>query len=166
MKTLAAALAVLALATGGTARAQTVNGVEFADWTSVSGAGTASAVASGTLLGHAVTITGDNLSGSSTVGGWSFPAPAFTPPLADSDEIQLFGAPAGDHYTLSFAAPVINPLLHLDSLGSTVTFPAGTPVQRVSGDAGFSVAGNQVTGTGPPIRAGRCGSWARSRRCP
>jgi hypothetical protein len=130
-----------------------VDGVAFTDWTSATAVGVVPGVASGTLLGHSVTLSGDSLNGQSD-GSWTYPAPAFTPPLAHSDEIQLFGTQLGHHYTLSFGAPVTNPVLDLDSLGSTVTFPADTQIERVSGAAAFTVAGNQVTGTGTPDPGG------------
>jgi hypothetical protein len=149
VKSLAAALAFLALAAP--AQAQTVDSIAFTDWTSFPLTPATPGTASGTLLGHPVTLSGDALNGQA---GWTFPAPAFTPALAQSDEIQLFGAQPANHYTLSFGAPVTNPVLDLDSLGSTVTFPAGTQVVRVSGDPGFVVAGNQVSGSGSPDPGG------------
>lgn len=148
MKSLVAALAFLVLAAP--AQAQTVDGIAFTDWTSFPTT-PATPTASGTLLGHPVTLSGDELNGQA---GWTFPAPAFTPALAQSDEIQLFGGQPANHYTLSFGAPVTNPVLDLDSLGSTVTFPAGTQVVRVSGDPAFVVAGNQVSGSGSPDPGG------------
>ena len=74
-----------------------------------------------------------------------FNRPDFTPPLPMSDAIQFIGA-SGYQYTLAFGAPVKDPVLHLGSLASTLTFPPGTTITRVSGDAEFGVSGNTVIG--------------------
>ena len=42
---------------------------------------------------------------------------------------------------------MVDPILHLASLGSELTFPAGTRLVRRSGDAGFAVSGNVVSDT-------------------
>ena len=116
----------------------------FADWTSVTGG-----VAGGTLSGSSVSLSGSDVNvppaskvdGSSTV----FNRPEFSPPLAASDAIHFIGSPGGT-YLLQFGAPVTNPVLHLGSLASTLEFPAGTQITRLSGDSEFSVSGSTVSG--------------------
>lgn len=117
---------------------------DFADWTSASGS-----VASGTLHGSSISLSGTNVSstpasvvdGSSTV----FNRPEFTPPLPTSDAIHFIGS-TGNSYMLQFGSAVSNPVLHLGSLASTLHFPTGTPITRLSGDAEFLVAGSDVSG--------------------
>ncbi len=117
---------------------------DFTDWTSV-GAN----VATGTLHGSTVTLSGTTVSPSpgSTLDGSStfFNRADFTPPLATSDHIQFIGA-GGNSYTLAFATPVTDPVLHLASIASTLHFAPGTVITRLSGDAQFSVAGSDVVG--------------------
>ncbi len=141
MLTAVAALAALAVPAQ-VAHAQSAQ--DFTDWTSVAGN-----VASGTLHGSAVSLSGTTVSPppGSTVDGSStfFNRADFTPPLAASDAIQFIGA-SGNSYTLQFANPVTDPVLHLASIASTLHFPPGTVVTRLSGDAEFSVAGSDVVG--------------------
>jgi hypothetical protein len=118
---------------------------EAADWTSAGGN-----VANGTVAGVAVTLAGSHVwdPPQSELGGVSnfFADPAFfTPALPRSDHIQVSGFTAYA-YTLSFATPVTDPLLHIASLESALEFPPGTQIVRVSGSAGFAVAGTTVTG--------------------
>lgn len=116
----------------------------FTDWTSVSGG-----VAEGTLSGRSVSLSGSDVSSppASTLDGSStvFNRPEFSPPLPASDAIQFIGSPGGS-YTLRFGAPVTDPVLHLGSLASTLEFPAGTQITRLSGDSQFSVSGSTVSG--------------------
>jgi hypothetical protein len=81
------------------------------------------------------------VNGTSTV----FNRPEFTPPLASSDSIHFRGA-TGHTYTLQFGSTKTDPVLHLGSLASTLHFPPGTAISRLSGDTEFSVAGSDVTG--------------------
>jgi hypothetical protein len=115
------------------------------DWTAVTGN-----TATGTLLGTSVTLSGTHVWGPPTSvldGSWPyFAGPDFTPALAKSDMIQIGGA-TGAQYTISFGAPVTNPVLELGSLGSRLDFPAGTNVVRLNGDSGFTVSGSSVSGT-------------------
>ena len=119
---------------------------EFADWTAVEGN-----TVRGTLLGRAISMTGGQISplpgsvvdGSSTL----FAGPEFTPPLAAGDAPELRASDPPSTFTLALGGPVVDPILHLASLGSTLTFPAGTRLVRRSGDAGFAVNGNVVTDT-------------------
>src|SRR4051794_36757065 len=151
MRRTAALFALFVLApAASTARGQTVDGVEFADWTGVTNADIGDDVASGTLLGHSVRLSGPVLSplpGSVIDGHWpEFNTPAFTPPLPLSDTIEIrVDQSQAETYTLSFGAPVRNPVMHLGSMGSAFRFP-GVPLQRLSGDSGLTVSGDTVSG--------------------
>jgi hypothetical protein len=120
---------------------------EFADWT------TADATAArGTLLGQPISLEGSTSPvGGSVVDGSStlFAFPEYTPPLTRSDAPEMRVQFPASAYVLKFGAAVTNPVLHLGSLGSTAVFAAGTAVTRVSGDPGFTVAGAQVSESGP-----------------
>ena len=124
---------------------------DFTDWTAVD-----ANVATGTVQGTSVSLAGTNVSPSpaSTLDGSSivFARPEFTPPLPTADAIQIIGA-TGNAYTLSFATPVTDPVLDFASLASTLHFPGGTVVTRLSGDAEFSVAG--ATSSAGSTRTGR-----------
>src|SRR3954452_22610670 len=144
-------LATLALA-GAALSAQSAYGQsaqDFTDWTAVAGN-----VATGTLRGSAVTLSGTNVSPfpSSTLDGSSlvFGGPDFTPPLPASDAIQINGA-TGNAYTLQFATPVTDPVIHFASIASVIHFAPGTVITRLSGDAEFSVTGADVVGGPDPI---------------
>ena len=94
--------------------------------------------------------------------------PEFTPPLPSSDAPELRASDPPSTFTLALGGPVVDPILHLASLGSELTFPAGTRLVRRSGDAGFAVSGTSSrTRTRPPptSRAPRS-SPARWRRSP
>lgn len=148
----AAFVAALLTLFSGVASSQSAN--DFADWTSVSdnlGSLAGGAVASGTLHGTPISLSGTQVyagAGTSTTDGSSgvFNSPDFTPPLVRSDAIN-FNAADGNSYTLRFGTPVANPVLHLASLGSTLHFPAGTLIARLSGAPEFSVSGSNVVGT-------------------
>ena len=105
-------------------------------------------VTNGTLLGREVLFTGPNQGGLSTVDGSAtfFAGPDFTPQQARGDAAYIVVG-ADRTFTLSFGGPVQDPVLELASLGSTLTFAAGTIVSRVSGSPGFTVNGNTVSGT-------------------
>jgi hypothetical protein len=144
-------LATLALA-GAALSAQSAYGQsaqDFTDWTASAGN-----VATGTLQGSAITLSGTNVSPfpSSTLDGSSlvFSGPNFTPPLPASDAIQINGA-TGNAYTLQFATAVTDPVIHFASIASVIHFAPGTVVTRLSGDAEFSVAGADVVGGPDPI---------------
>jgi hypothetical protein len=124
---------------------------DFADWTSVSGN---PAVASGTLpQGPTISLSGTTVSpppqsvvdGTATV----FNRADFTPPLANSDAIHFISS-TGNSYSLDFGAPVTDPVLHFGSIGSTLDFPPGTAITRLSGDGQFSVSGSDVVGAFEP----------------
>jgi hypothetical protein len=120
---------------------------DFADWTSVTGS---PATASGTLHGSAISLSGTNVlsgSGTSVTDATStvFNRSDFTPALATSDAIGFRGD-SGNSYTLTFASPVTDPIIHFASLAATLHFPSGTAITRLSGDAEFSVSGSDVIG--------------------
>ena len=125
----------------GTALAQTH---EFADWTSVE-----SGTANGSLRGSSISLSGSaviNVPGS-TVDGSStvFSSSLFTLPLPTSDAIEFNGY-QGNSYTLQFGAPVSDPILHIYSLASTIAFPDGTQLTKLSGEDSFTVSGSSVSG--------------------
>ncbi|MEA2248783.1 MAG: hypothetical protein QOH46_3312, partial [Solirubrobacteraceae bacterium] len=118
----------------------------FADWTAVE-----TGKVSGTLLGSSISLTGANVDPNSqfNLDGLDsrFNHPEFTPSLSRSDAPDFFGS-TGSTYTLSFGAPVKDPVIHLSSLSSTLQFEAGTSVSRVSGDDDFAASGSTVSGVG------------------
>jgi hypothetical protein len=128
--------------------------LRFTDWTSVTGS---PATATGTLHGVPISLSGSAVDtppqsvvdGTSTV----FNRPDFSPPLTASDAIHFRGA-GGNSYTLDFGATVTDPVLHLGSLGSTLHFPAGTVISRLSGDAEFGVSGADVIGAADDTPSG------------
>jgi hypothetical protein len=133
----AAALCALG---AGVASAQTAS--DFTDWTSVSTS------ASGTLNGAGVTLTGTGIqpAGSKTDGTSTvFNRSDFTPALPTADVVG-FNAASGNSYQLQFGGPTTNPVLDVGSLGSTLHFPGGTSITRVSGDAQLTVSGSDVVG--------------------
>ena len=112
-------------------------------------------MASGTLVGSPVTVSGWQLSPlpdsylNGTLTAWS--APYFTPSLPAADAVEFRAEAIGPHtYTLSLGAARTNPVLHFASLGTTLEFPAGTSITRLSGDDGFAVSDNSVIGAGDP----------------
>ena len=115
---------------------------EFVDWSVPVGDR-----ATGTLLGADVTLSGPIGTGSATDATFrGYDTESFEPRLTASDCIEIVGG-SGHTFTLTFAAPVKDPVFLLASFGSVITFAAGTAVTRVSGDAGFLVDGTTVTGT-------------------
>lgn len=74
---------------------------------------------------------------------------AFAPPLEASDGLEFRARKLPDPtptYSITFSAPVLNPVLHIASNASTLTFIGATPT-RISGDSRLGVTGNQVTGS-------------------
>ena len=136
------AAVVVALAAPAAARAQAQAPSAFADWTTV-GAN----VATGTLLGQSISLSGNHVDPASPLDGSStvFASAFFSPPLATSDAAVFYGSP-GYTYTLAFGAPVQDPVLHVSSLASTLQFPAGTQITKVSGEDTFTVSGSSVAG--------------------
>ncbi|MFG2863729.1 hypothetical protein [Streptomyces sioyaensis] len=125
----------------------TVRQLPFADWTSRDGD-----TVTGTLDGAELTLSGllseVILDGSTS----DFSSPVFTPPLPNSDRIEIVSTPANNEFTVDFLGAIVqDPVFHLGSLGSTVTFPPGTTVTRLSGDdtetqRKFTVEANTVIG--------------------
>ncbi|HEX5909502.1 MAG TPA: hypothetical protein VFY44_03350, partial [Thermoleophilaceae bacterium] len=141
---MAAALLLTALCLAGRGDAQPPPTPEFTDWTTAT-----DTKVDGTLQGAAMSLTGEI--GPSTVTNGSetgFNNSAFTPPLATSDSLQVRTATAGNPYTFVFTQPVTNPVIHIGDLSGTVSFNPSVRLSRVSGDAGFTVSGSTVTGTG------------------
>ena len=88
-----------------------------------------------------INVPGSTVDGSSTV----FSSSLFAPPLPTSDAIEFNGY-QGNSYTLQFGAPVTDPILHLYSLASTLAFPDGTQLTKLSGEDSFTVSGSSVSG--------------------
>ena len=122
----------------------TVIGAEaFTDWHTVD---TTANRAVGTLGAATVTFTGTSISFGVTDGSYTgFDRAYFTPPLTSTDYVafEAYASPAT--YVLEFDVPVTDPVIHLLSLASTMTFEQGTVV-RLSGQPSFSVSGNSVSG--------------------
>ena len=143
----ALSLALVAIGFGSPA-SFAVGGFEFTDWTATGGT-----AATGTLLGGPVSLSGWQLSAlpdsylNGTLRIWS--APYFTPSLPAADAVEFRAEAGTPHtYTLSLGTARTNPVLDLGSLGSTLEFPAGTSITRLSGTAGFDVSGSIVIGAG------------------
>jgi len=137
------AVAGLVATAPGTARAD--QAPSFVHWAAAGPSG-----ATGTLSGASVTLAGPMgtafyLHDDYPNFNWS----AFTPQLPATGMVEIVGG-AGHTFTLTFGAPVQNPVMMLGSLGSIMTFPSGTSLTRVSGDSGFQTNGRVVTGTTGP----------------
>ena len=92
----------------------------FTDWTTIN---TDTSVAVGSIDGVSVVFSGSNLDTGVTNGSSSaFDSPLFTPPLPNSDLVGFRGSPAVYNYVLDFAIPVLDPVMHLGSLASILTF--------------------------------------------
>ncbi len=120
---------------------------DFTDWTAVDGT---PAVATGTLNGSPVSISGTHVFPppvSVVDGHWTFfSGPDFAPPLARTDMIQIGAASPADSYTLSFGSPVADPVIEIGSLGSRLDFPSGTQITKIAGQSGFTVSGSSIIG--------------------
>jgi hypothetical protein len=150
--TAAVAMAVAMLGCGVAAASASADaGLAFTDWTSNS-----AGVTDGTLLGAGVELAGPpKLPSDGTVLDGTYPGYGdanFTPPVTATDTAYLVANPNDNGtYTLDFSSPVTDPVFDFASLGSIITFPAGTVLERVSGDSGFAVSGNVVTGQAAPV---------------
>lgn len=69
----------------------------------------------------------------------------FTPRLPATAMVELQSQP-GHRFIVLFSSPIHYPVLLIGSLGSTITFPDGVNATFISGDTGFTVNGNVVTG--------------------
>ncbi|REK29945.1 MAG: hypothetical protein DWQ42_03325 [Planctomycetota bacterium] len=109
---------------------------------------TTSNVATGDLGAAGVTLTGTDLAsgvldGTSTFFNQAF----FTPQLAMSDFLQIsFSQSQTATFSIAFDTPITDPVIHLQSLASELTFP-GEVITKLSGQSTFVVAGDMVTGT-------------------
>jgi hypothetical protein len=129
------------VATSTTSSPLTVDPSEFVHWVAADSHG-----ATGTLHQSEVRVVGpmgtafyfnDAYPGFSSV--------PFSPRLYRTGMIEIVGG--FDHsFTLTFGSPIHDPVFHLGSLASTMTFAPDTTVTLVSGDRGFRVSGNTVTG--------------------
>jgi hypothetical protein len=118
----------------------------FAHWSSAGPGG-----ASGSLLGASVSLSGPMGTAFYLHDDYpNFNSPAFTPALAATGMVEIRGGP-GHAFTLSFGAPIQNPVIDLGSFGSVLTFPSGTVLTRLSGDSGLQVSGNVVTNGAAPV---------------
>lgn len=139
---LALTVIVLLLATNAHAVTQ------FTDWTSVDTVGN---TAAGTLGGIAVSLTGGDVVFGVTNGTSTrfSDAAVYTPALATSDLVEFAGSfNSLPVYSVTFGTPITDPILHIGSLASVLTFtlPAGVTLGMVSGETNFTVAGNTLTG--------------------
>jgi hypothetical protein len=126
------------------------NQAQFVDWSSINHG---SRIASGLLGQTNVTFQWTADGGVSAT--WfnqnlhGFSSSAFTPALESTDGLEFRARKLPDPtptYTITFSAPVLNPLLHIASNASTLTFVGATPTY-VSGDERFLVSGSQVIGS-------------------
>ncbi|HYU85378.1 MAG TPA: hypothetical protein VEK80_11295 [Kribbellaceae bacterium] len=116
-------------------------GLQFTDWTAVG-----NDRAEGELHGSPVTLSGPLGAGSVT--NASFPlydTDNFSPRLPNSDTVEIVGR-TGHSFTVSFGAPVQDVVLQLASCASTITFPPGTAVARISGQPTLTVSGSSIQG--------------------
>src|SRR5207253_8279996 len=116
----------------------------FTDWTFFN---TGGSVATGTLNGISVSLTGGNLWGVTDGSSSVFSnAAVFSPALVATDYIELIGAfPTTPSYGVTFGSPVTNPIVLVQSLASRLHF-SGITLTKVSGEPEFVVAGSDVTG--------------------
>jgi hypothetical protein len=140
-----AALAIALVFLAPAAQAQ-----EFADWTTLSNGNT---VLSGTLLDAPVMATGGPFHPATPLDGSStqFSSASFSPPLARSDAPEMFGTDPPTTYTITFGTTVRDPILHLDTLASRLTFPVGTQITKRSGQPELTVSQNVVQGQFPDV---------------
>ena len=134
------------------------------DWVAVT-----PGITNGTLLGRDVTMTGPNATASYVDGSYTgFATASFTPALPRSDTAHVEAPAGGAAFTIALGGPVQIPVLDLASLGSTLTFPAGTAIGRVGAEAARgspSPATPSSASTTAPTRRARSGSPACTRSC-
>ncbi len=117
----------------------------FTDWTTIG-----ENRAEGVLHGQPVILTG--LLGTGSVTDRTFPlydSDACSPRLPDADTVNIVALGRGESsgtFTITFGAPVQDPVLQLASFGSLFTFLPGTPVAKVSGDPALTVTSNTASG--------------------
>jgi hypothetical protein len=115
----------------------------FVNWTAADAHG-----ATGSLHQHGVELVGTMGTAFALHNEYTgFNSDAFTPPLTATDMVEISAGPGSGHrYTLSFGAPVREPVLHLGSLGSIIEFDSDIVLTRLSGNNGFAVDGSKVVG--------------------
>jgi hypothetical protein len=132
--------ASVSLALPGAANAATL---VWADWTAAT-----NTAAQGTIGGLTITFTGNIEPPAQTSGGvnyWAVNSGIYTPtgaenPPPDSDIIRLFGGPGTGVQTITFSAPVTNPLMAIMSMGNaseTVTYVFNAPFDILNQGAGY-----------------------------
>jgi hypothetical protein len=157
---LSLAPAIVVCSIGQHALAQT-----FVDWTSID---TTGGVATGTLDGSTVTMTGmcglagmfpcTLVFGVTDESASQFAdATLFSTPIASSDLVGFVGAPGNGApypYTVTFSTSVADPVILIENTASRMVFtiPGGTTLERLSGDPTidgrtFTVTGTTVEGT-------------------
>ena len=144
-----AALFAVVLLIAGHSRTTEAQSAPVVDWTSID---YPARTASGMLASTPVTFSWSP-NGSVPTTYFSGNAPwfnnlAFTPSFESTDGLEVVARKfpqAVPTYTITFDAAISNPVLHIASNASTLTFIGATP-QRVSGDERFSVSGNRVIG--------------------
>lgn len=107
-------------------------------------------IAHGMLRGFPVTLTGQLQTAFFEDDYPGFRESWFTPQLAATGMIEIQSA-RGNSFTLTFGAPLTDPIIDLGSLGSllTITDPPGVTITGLSGDDNhFHAAGNTVSGQG------------------
>ncbi len=114
------------------------------DWTAYD---TTADTATGTLNGVSVFLSGDHvdpcvLDQSST----RFDGPFWTPSLPTADLVWIRGDNPSSHYSIAFGAPITNPIFHLATLASTISFEGGVSLEKLSGQETFDVSGSTVVG--------------------
>lgn len=117
----------------------------FTDWIS---ADTTTEVAQGMLGTTGVTLTGTDISSANTdETSLAFSSPQFTPSLVMTDHVEIvsYAVLPVSTYEIVFSQSISNPLLHIGSLASVLTFSGVNP-ERISGDSNFLVSTNTVTG--------------------
>ena len=120
-------------------------GLQFVDWMTAD-----DLFATGGLFGRVVVLSGSRSSGCVVDGTCGlYASDAFAPPLPNGDTAYIEPR-EGDRFTLVFGGQVRDPVVHLASLGSTLTFLDGVTAVKLSGDDRFVVTGSTVAGTVVP----------------
>lgn len=113
----------------------------FSDWTD-----TTATSATGTFEGRAISLSGPVAPGSATDLSFSlFRLGYFDPTIEHADVLALQGH-AGNSYTLTLGVPVRDPIIHLGSLASTITFAGSPTITKRSGEDTLTVSGSSVSG--------------------
>jgi hypothetical protein len=120
--------------------------VRFVNWMSSD-----DAFALGRLGDRTVILVGTLGDGAVVDGSFpSYSSAAFTPALSSSDTAYVVAAPRDatepHRFTIAFGRPILDPVLHMHSCGSTLVFTGGGALERVSGDDHFVVSGMTVSG--------------------